>query len=221
MDDKGTVLLVEDNAELCANNARALAMLEYAVHPAHTLAQARNWLVANKADIILLDVMLPDGNGLDFCAEIRDLPLHTGAHILFLTAKTEREDLVRGLANGGDDYITKPFHPEELLARVEAAMRRRSMQRANQKQQHAETPAAMPEMQKLHAFAASYALTEKESAVLVHILQAKNTRAMAESMGISAKGIEFHISNILHKTGSKKRRDVLRFFAHWVKGRSY
>ena len=60
------------------------------------------------------------------------------------------------------------------------------------------------------------ALTEKESAVLLHILQAKNTKAMAESMGISAKGIEFHISNILHKTGIKKRRDVLRAFAQWT-----
>ena len=215
MNNKGTILLVEDNAELNANNARALAMLEYAVYPAHTLAAARTWLAANKADIILLDVMLPDGNGLDFCAEIRGLPLHAGVHILFLTAKTERENLVRGLANGGDDYITKPFHPEELLARVEAAMRRRSMQRANQAPQHAEAPTTMPEMHKLHAFAAFYALTEKESAVLLHILQAKNTKAMAGSMGISAKGIEFHVSNILHKTGIKKRRDVLRAFAQW------
>ncbi|WP_051257911.1 response regulator transcription factor [Desulfovibrio cuneatus] len=217
MNKKGTILLVEDNAELCANNARALAMLEYAVHPAHTLAAARTWLAANKADIILLDVMLPDGNGLDFCAEIRGLPLRTGAHILFLTAKTEREHLVRGLANGGDDYITKPFHPEELLARVEAAMRRRSMQRTNQAQHHAEAPTTVLDMHKLHAFAAFYALTEKESAVLLHILQAKNTRAMAEGMSISAKGIEFHISNILHKTGIKKRRDVLWVFAQWVK----
>ncbi|SHN64435.1 response regulator [Desulfovibrio litoralis] len=217
MDAKGMVLLVEDNAELNANNTRALKMLEYEVHPALTLAEARSWLATNEADVILLDVMLPDGDGIDFCTEIRGEPLCTTAHILFLTAKTGHEDRVRALADGGDDYITKPFHPEELLARVQAAMRRRNMQRTKDEQQHTETAVTtMSETQKLHAFAAFYRLTEKESAVLLHIIQSMNTKAMAKSMGISVKGIEFHISHILHKTGIKKRRDVLRVFANWM-----
>ena len=73
--------------------------------------------------------MLPDGDGMDFCGEIRS---STRAHILFLTAKTEQADILRGLALGGDDYITKPFHPKELHARAEAVMRRRSMSMAEQ-----------------------------------------------------------------------------------------
>ena len=129
MHPKGKVLLVEDNTELNDNNARALKMLGYEVYGTLTLAAAREYLAGNDPDIILLDVMLPDGDGMDFCGEIRS---STRAHILFLTAKTEQADILRGLALGGDDYITKPFHPKELHARAEAVMRRRSMSMAEQ-----------------------------------------------------------------------------------------
>ena len=122
MENKGLVLLVEDNDGLNRSNSRALTMRGYAVAAALTLAEARLKLAEAQPDIILLDVELPDGNGIDFCEEIRS---KTTAHILFLTAKLEHENMVRGLDNGGDDYITKPFHPGELLARIDAAMRRR------------------------------------------------------------------------------------------------
>ena len=68
-----------------------------------------------------MDVILPDGSGFDFCEEIRN---KTKAYILFLTAKATNEDVVRGMAGGGDAYITKPFHPEEMLVKVDAAIRR-------------------------------------------------------------------------------------------------
>ena len=127
MEANGTVLLVEDNAELNAANSRALCLRGYKVLTALTLSEARERLSETEPDIILLDVMLPDGDGLAFCREIRET---TAAHILFLTARTEHADMVKGLCWGGDDYITKPFHPEELLARIEAAMRRRNMDKS-------------------------------------------------------------------------------------------
>jgi len=120
----GTILLIEDNVDLTTANRRALELRNYAVHTALTLAEARERLKETDPDVILLDVMLPDGVGFDFCREIR---AKTQAHILFLTARAERGDILAGLAAGGDDYITKPFHAEELLARVEAAMRRRTI----------------------------------------------------------------------------------------------
>ena len=127
MDSKGLILLVEDNEKLNTSNARALTMRGYDVTTAVTLGQARAAINESPPDIILLDVELPDGDGMDFCREIRN---ETTAHILFLTAKTQHEHMMRGLHYGGDDYITKPFHPEELLVRVEAAMRRRLMGKA-------------------------------------------------------------------------------------------
>ncbi|NLO83889.1 MAG: response regulator transcription factor [Clostridiales bacterium] len=124
MTNQGIILLVEDNHELNIANSRVLRLRGYEVLTALTLQEAREKLSQAQPDIILLDVMLPDGDGFAFCKEIRDT---TKAHILFLTAKSEPHDLIQGLSNGGDDYITKPFHPEELLARIAAAMRRRDM----------------------------------------------------------------------------------------------
>jgi len=123
-ENHGVILLVEDNVDLNNANRRALELRHYTAHAAFTLAQAREYLKETDPDIILLDVMLPDGDGFAFCNEIRG---KTQAHILFLTAKTEHDDMVRGLMTGGDDYITKPFHAEELLTRIGAVMRRRKM----------------------------------------------------------------------------------------------
>jgi DNA-binding response OmpR family regulator len=119
-----TVLLVEDNEKLNAINRRALEGEGHRVLTALTLVQARERLAENDPEVILLDVLLPDGNGIDFCGEIRG---DTDAHILFLTSRTEHEDRIRGLDTGGDDYITKPYKLEEMLSRVRSAMRRRDM----------------------------------------------------------------------------------------------
>ena len=124
MTNEGIILLVEDDVDLNDANRRTLELRHYTVQTALTLERAREILHDIEPDIILLDVTLPDGNGFSFCREIRE---KTQAHILFLTAKNEHEDMVRGLTTGGDDYIIKPFHADELLARVEATMRRREI----------------------------------------------------------------------------------------------
>ena len=121
---QNTVLLVEDNKDLNDANTQALQMRGYTVFSAETLAEARARLTQTQPDVILLDVMLPDGNGFDFCEEIRG---RTKAYILFLTAKTSHEDMVRGLSGGGDNYITKPFHAEEMIVKVDAAIRRMAL----------------------------------------------------------------------------------------------
>ena len=124
LQNRGTVLLVEDNEKLNELNRRVLEGEGYEVWTALTLAKAREQLLRFVPEVILLDVMLPDGDGVDFCAEIRDL---TDAHIIFLTSRNEHEEKLRGLSHGGDDYITKPFMVDELITRVAAAMRRRGM----------------------------------------------------------------------------------------------
>lgn len=74
--------------------------------------------------LFLLDIMIPGSDGLDLCRQIRLNRQLAGAHIIFLTAKTGEADRVRGLELGGDDYVTKPFSPRELVARVRAVLRR-------------------------------------------------------------------------------------------------
>ena len=121
---KGKILLIEDNVDLNDANTQALESQHYEVYIALTLARGYQLLSWVEPDVILLDVMLPDGNGFDFCEEIRHM---TTAHIIFLTAKSSHADMVRGLSNGGDAYITKPFDPEEMLAKVKVAIRRRQL----------------------------------------------------------------------------------------------
>ena len=125
-----TILLVEDNAGLSDATSRILMRSGYTVSVAENLARAREQLAETDPDVILLDVMLPDGDGFEFCREIRD---RTRAHIIFITAKSEHKDMLRGLTGGGDAYITKPFHASEMLAKIGAAVRRRNFERDSER----------------------------------------------------------------------------------------
>ena len=118
-----TVLLIDDNERLNEGNRRALTLAGYDVLAATKLGAARELLAEHNAQVILMDITLPDGCGIDFCGEIRE---YNDAHILFLTSRVEREDRLRGL-RVGDDYITKPYDIEEMIARVASAMRRREI----------------------------------------------------------------------------------------------
>jgi DNA-binding response OmpR family regulator len=120
------ILLVEDNEKIVKANKEALEMEGYEVLTALSLAQARILFDEVKPDVILLDIMLPDGSGIDFCRAIR---AHTEAPILFLTALGEKHQVIEGLRIGGDDYITKPYDLDELVARIEAFLRRRTQAR--------------------------------------------------------------------------------------------
>jgi DNA-binding response OmpR family regulator len=118
------LLVVEDERRLADRVAKGLREEGFAVDCAPTLAAARDLAIENDYDLVLLDLGLPDGSGLELLAEWRRegraLP------VLALTARDRVEEKVAGLDAGADDYLTKPFDFEELLARVRALLRRRS-----------------------------------------------------------------------------------------------
>ena len=123
------ILLIEDNEQILRGNERMLKRRGYTVATALTLAEARTRLEEQMPHAIVLDIMLPDGSGLDFMREIRRS--HRDAShdisnvpILLLTGLTTPEDVVRGLSEGGDDYLAKPYDFDVLLARIEALLRR-------------------------------------------------------------------------------------------------
>jgi len=115
------ILLVEDNGQILHGNQRMLRRRGYDVATALTLYEARERLREAAPDAIVLDIMLPDGSGLDFMREIRR---ESNLPILLLTGLTTPDDIIRGLNEGGDDYLTKPYDFGVLLARVEALLRR-------------------------------------------------------------------------------------------------
>ncbi len=116
------ILLVEDEPGLVLTLADLLASEGYEVDTAADGPSGLAKAEEGAYRLIILDVMLPGKSGLEVCRALRRQGVETA--ILMLTAKTQVHDRVAGLKNGADDYLTKPFHPSELLARVEALMRR-------------------------------------------------------------------------------------------------
>lgn len=114
------VLIVDDDAEILSLIKDALEDEDYLVYTANNSDEAVIKL-NEKPDIILLDVMMPGIDGFEFCKEFRDI---VNCPIIFITAKVQEYDILKGLALGGDDYITKPFSIKQLKARVVAHLRR-------------------------------------------------------------------------------------------------
>lgn len=116
------ILLVEDEEKLSSFVMRGLAEHGYAVDTAYKKAEAERLAADNDYDLVILDVMLPDGSGMDFAKWMRSHE-YTGP-IIMLTALSGTSDKVKGLDAGADDYLPKPFAFEELMARVRAQLRR-------------------------------------------------------------------------------------------------
>ena len=129
--DRNSVLLVDDDAELAAMVCELLRREGLRATHAATGAQGLALLQSMAPDVLVLDVMLPDTNGLDLCRRLR--AQGTDVPIMMLTARGDPIDRVLGLELGADDYLGKPFEPRELVARVRAlARRRRAEQRRTQ-----------------------------------------------------------------------------------------
>ena len=116
------ILLVDDESRMLDLLSLYLTPKGYQCIKKTSAAEAIQYLHEDKADLLLLDVMMPEMNGWEACVEIRkeyDIP------IIMLTARSEKLDIIKGLNMGADDYISKPFDEDELIARIEAVLRRK------------------------------------------------------------------------------------------------
>ncbi|MDR3365307.1 MAG: response regulator transcription factor [Clostridiales Family XIII bacterium] len=177
------IIIVEDDRRLSLINSRALETEGYEVKAAATLENARFLIKEAAPDVILLDVKMPDGNGFDFCREIRE---RTAAHIIFLTSVTESEGELEGLVAGGDDYLRKPYGIELLRERVRKAL---------QKERRAPQSITRGPLT-LHVVAAQASLderdlllTQKEFAVLLLLAQNEGRILSAEHIYEKAWGL--------------------------------
>lgn len=124
-----TVLVLEDNQRLGASIEDFLVREGYICDVVDTYLKARDKLLSVDYDCVLLDIMLPDGNGLDLLKLIKQENIQSA--VLIISAKEALDDKIRGLEGGADDYITKPFHLSELHARLRAIYRRKNPMATN------------------------------------------------------------------------------------------
>ena len=118
------ILIIEDEAELREVLTRSLTAERYVVETAATYREARSKAMIYHYDCLLLDIMLPDGNGLDLLRTLTEAGRRT--NVIILSAKDSIDDKVAGLDLGADDYLPKPFHLAELHARLKSVLRRRT-----------------------------------------------------------------------------------------------
>ncbi|ANU20107.1 DNA-binding response regulator [Planococcus plakortidis] len=117
------ILLIDDEQRMLDLLSLYLTPHQYQCTKAQGPREALRYLETQAFDIVLLDIMMPEMSGFELCAKIRSF---SDVPIIMLTAREQQEDIVKGLKLGADDYITKPFNEEELLARIEALLRRQA-----------------------------------------------------------------------------------------------
>jgi two-component system, OmpR family, catabolic regulation response regulator CreB len=200
-----TLLLLEDDPAIAKTVVFALEREGYGVVHCPLLRDARREMAARTFDALILDVGLPDGNGLDLCREVRSTG-HTP--VLILSARGEELDRILGLELGADDYMAKPFSPRELVARVRAQLRR--------------TASAAPVAtftsvfvldtagQRISLHAQTLDLTRREYGLLAKLLEAKGRIQSRESLLNAVWGMDADSSDRTVDTHIKTLRAKLR-----------
>ncbi|MCZ2357621.1 MAG: response regulator transcription factor [Bacteroidia bacterium] len=164
------ILIVEDEKELAQDIVKYLSGQNYVCEVAETYNQATDKISVYQYDCILLDLMLPDGSGLDLLELLKQQNKQDG--VIIISAKNSIEDKVKGLQIGADDYLAKPFHHSELSARIHSIIRRKQFNSSNIIQQNEITIDLLAKTVKVNEFEIS--LTKKELDLLLFFIGNKN-----------------------------------------------
>jgi DNA-binding NarL/FixJ family response regulator len=190
-DDPNLVLLVKDYLEFRG----------YEVVAASNGLEALEVMRRLTPDLIICDVMMPEMDGYTFVQTLRSDRATDWIPVIFLSARGQTADRVRGLNTGADAYLVKPFEPEELVAQVEATLKR--TERLLQMQGAPVQPVIQLDRE--------VELTPTETKVLQYVARGMPNREIAEVMGVSQRTIESHVSNMLAKTGLHNRTELARW----------
>ena len=212
------ILLVEDDSALRGALEELLCREGYDVVKASNVRSAREGLDAT-ADLVILDVGLPDGDGVELCRSWRSEGVQTP--ILFLTAKDEEMDVVRGLDSGGNDYVTKPFRMQELLSRIRALLRR------NQRDTTITRSGITLDTAKLQATRDGEVLllTVTEYKILAKLISSRSiiTRAVLlealwdlDSRFVDDNTLSVHVSRLREKIGGSHIKTIRGVGYQWV-----
>ncbi|MCK5676889.1 MAG: response regulator transcription factor [Flavobacteriaceae bacterium] len=211
------ILIVEDELDLLNTTCNYLQKEDFVCESAKTLFEAEDKFISYNYDIVILDINLPDGNGLDLLKKIKELSPQTG--VLIISAKDSLDDKLKGLDLGADDYITKPFHLAELNSRVNSLIRRRKFD--GNKNIIFNEIEINPDAKSVLVNQKSVELTKKEYYLLLYFITNKNRVLTKEAIAEHLWGdnidlvdnfdfIYTHMRNLRKKLKKKGATDYLQ-----------
>ena len=216
------ILLVEDNEKLGGLVKEILTSESYHVDQARTGTEGESMAHQRPYDLIILDIMLPEKDGISVCHDLRERGVLIP--ILMLTAKGEVDDRVLGLDAGADDYMTKPFAMDELLARVRALLRR-PQQRMYQETLRCRDIEILPAQHKVIHAGIELALTLKEYTVLEYLVRNHDTVVTRDALLAGcwdfAYDAESNIVDVYIKRLRKKLHDTDESYIKTIRGVGY
>lgn len=198
------LLLIDDDPNLILLVKDYLEFRGYEVITAENGREALEILESVTPDMIICDVMMPEMDGYSLVSTIRSEPKTSWIPVLFLSAKGQSQDRVKGLNIGADVYMVKPFEPEELVAQVES-----SLKQASRLIQHKDAKGGSdgPKIQ----VPFDVELTPTELRVVQYVARGMANREIADELNVSQRTIESHVSNMLGKTGLHNRTELARW----------
>lgn len=201
--DQKRLMLVDDDPNLILLVKDYLEFRGYEVITAGNGREALEILENTVPDLLICDVMMPEMDGYTLVQTVREDPRISWLPVLFLSAKGQSQDRVKGLNTGADVYLVKPFEPEELVAQVESSLKQAS--RLIQHKSH-----GISQSPKIKA-RRNVELTPTELKVVQLVAQGMANREIAVEMKVSQRTIESHVSNMLGKTGLHNRTELARW----------
>ncbi|MGL5806103.1 MAG: response regulator transcription factor [Xenococcaceae cyanobacterium] len=197
------LLLIDDDPNLILLVKDYLEFRGFQVTTAENGREALDILEADIPDMIICDVMMPEMDGYELVKHIRQDSRTNRIPVLFLSAKGQSHDRVKGLAEGADVYMVKPFEPEELVAQVEASL--------FQIDRLARLPFQISEGAPTIHVPANVELTPTEQKVVALVAKGMANREIADKLNVSQRTIESHVSNMLNKTNLNNRTELARW----------
>ncbi|MCX5963937.1 MAG: response regulator transcription factor [Cyanobacteria bacterium] len=198
------LLLIDDDPNLILLVKDYLEFRGYEVVTAENGREALEVLDQQTPDMIICDVMMPEMDGYSLVSAIRSDPKTSWIPVLFLSAKGQSQDRVKGLNIGADVYMVKPFEPEELVAQVES-----SLKQASRLIQHKDSRGGVSSPRIKVPF--DIELTPTELRVVQFVARGMANREISEELNVSQRTIESHVSNMLGKTGLHNRTELARW----------
>ncbi|MBE9189987.1 response regulator transcription factor [Gloeocapsopsis crepidinum LEGE 06123] len=201
--DNKRLLLIDDDPNLILLVKDYLEFRGYEVITAENGREALQILEQEIPDMIICDVMMPEMDGYTFVNNVRQDERISWIPVLFLSAKGQSQDRVKGLNTGADVYMVKPFEPEELVAQVEASLKQ-AYRRTQQTNNGSEVAPKIQVPFDVH-------LTQTELKVVQFVARGLANRDIAEELNVSQRTVESHVSNMLGKTGLHNRTELARW----------